>query len=972
MQHGNYNVTSCDASGNCASSGIYNFTTLQNNDIIPPVISNINATSTNSTGTITFNTDEPANTTITYGTTSALGSILTDGNLTLNHNNTIPGLQNNTLYYYNITTCDTSGNCLTNGIYNFTTQQNNGTLPDLTPPSIGLVFPTDLLSLNITNINFSWIAIDNEASSTQCNLTINGSTTGPFTSANNTLTNKTITLPTNGTYFWNVSCSDVLGNANTSSTRQFTINQTPAADVTPPQVSKISPTSGNEDTPIGFSATVTDNIGIVNCVLLIDGSQNGSMTVSGSTANKTFTFSQPGTYTLAANCTDAAGNSRKNDTTVTILDITPPIVTILSPLTTIYNYTNVSVSLNASDNVALGSFWFSYNDSLGNQSANISWSSIIDVQFDDNTTITLVAYANDTSGNVGSSSVTFTINVSAPPDILAPSISNMNVSAITNQSAIVNWNTDESGNSTVTYGTTTALGSETVNPAFQTAHNISLAGLLNNTLYYFNVTSCDLAGNCNTTGPNTFTTLQNIQDVTAPTIVLDTPANNATVTTSSVTLGWTTTDDIATSLQCNVTLNGSVTQTNVASTSASPTTTSVSGLTDGVYSWNVSCADPSGNYNTSTTRTFTVIIIITPPSGGGGSSHPTPPPTSCIANWHCVDVGGCIHGLQERDCVDYNDCNDVLGKPSTVILCEEIKLVPPQPEEKPPVEQQITQRPEIEIPAPIVPAVKTATTNVVDEHTITYQLFRIALTSVLLPLLLFVILGALLGVGLMLRRREPEEEFFGTELLHDTTSYVPYGLVVEAYDVLEAMRDGAEKDELHSHTPFVVHVCGHALDEAKANLETGKMPTILNLEGHIDWITARAYSRVVRMMAAAMIAGIPIVISADGHKRVVEVKEDEQPVVEDYPEIKGATTISKSEIKPFTVKDADDLHEALAILREGNTMLLIDMKAKQHEQKTFIAAIKRATEAHAGGVISIDGKFIAVSDMTIDTTDYRR
>jgi hypothetical protein len=66
----------------------------------------------------------------------------------------------------------------------------------------------------------------------------------------------------------------------------------------------------------------------------------------------------------------------------------------------------------------------------------------------------------------------------------------------------------------------------------------------------------------------------------------------------------------------------------------------------------------------------------------------------------------------------------------------------------------------------------------------------------------------------------------------------------------------------------------------------------------------------------------------------------------------------------MTITDADRLHEALTALREGNTMLLIDIKVKQHDQKTFIAAIKRAAEAHNGGVISIDGKFIAVSDMT--------
>ena len=31
----------------------------------------------------------------------------------------LAGLTNNTVYYYNITTCDTAGNCVTNGTYSF-------------------------------------------------------------------------------------------------------------------------------------------------------------------------------------------------------------------------------------------------------------------------------------------------------------------------------------------------------------------------------------------------------------------------------------------------------------------------------------------------------------------------------------------------------------------------------------------------------------------------------------------------------------------------------------------------------------------------------------------------------------------------------------------------------------------------------------------------------------------------------------
>ncbi|MEM2822454.1 MAG: fibronectin type III domain-containing protein, partial [Candidatus Pacearchaeota archaeon] len=57
------------------------------------------------------------------------------------------------------------------------------------------------------------------------------------------------------------------------------------------------------------------------------------------------------------------------------------------------------------------------------------------------------------------------------------------------------------------YGKSLALGMLRADANLVLQHSITLNGLSASTLYYYNVTSCDIAGNCNTTGPFNFTTL---------------------------------------------------------------------------------------------------------------------------------------------------------------------------------------------------------------------------------------------------------------------------------------------------------------------------------------------------------------------------------------------------------------------------------------------------------------------------------
>lgn len=94
-------------------------------------------------------------------------------------------------------------------------------------------------------------------------------------------------------------------------------------------------------------------------------------------------------------------------------------------------------------------------------------------------------------------------------DTTAPSILFVRNNSITNASAIIESNASESSNMSVKYGTTTSLGSQSDNSTSATNVSVGLTGLQKLTLYYYNVTRCDSSGNCNTSGPRNFTTLDN-------------------------------------------------------------------------------------------------------------------------------------------------------------------------------------------------------------------------------------------------------------------------------------------------------------------------------------------------------------------------------------------------------------------------------------------------------------------------------
>ena len=225
-----YRVKSKDASGNLAVSGDFAFTTTAV-DTAAPAISNVAAAGiTQSAVTITWTTDEMADTQVEYGTAPTYGKAtgLSTARVTA-HSKAITGLTPNTLYHYRAKSKDAAGNLAVSGDFTFTT-----TAPDKTPPAISGIAVTGVTQSAATII---WTT--DELSDTQVEYGT-AATYGRSTTASTRVTAhaKTITGLTNNTlYHFRVKSKDAAGNVAVAGDRSFT---TLAPDKTPPVITAVS------------------------------------------------------------------------------------------------------------------------------------------------------------------------------------------------------------------------------------------------------------------------------------------------------------------------------------------------------------------------------------------------------------------------------------------------------------------------------------------------------------------------------------------------------------------------------------------------------------------------------------------------------------------------------------------------------------------------------------------------------------
>jgi hypothetical protein len=371
-----WSVTCVDAAGNANTSGLRAFDvdtagpTLTLGSPIDGAITNVatanftfTATDAHAIMNCTLRIDGIINKTLS----PVIGSSL---------NITVPSLYNG-FHQWNVTCVDAFG-------FSTTTSTRNISVDTIKPSvylntSNGATFNNTLPQLNYT-------ASDNMDANITCNISVNNAVVDAnILTPNNTLVSRSIDL-TDGTKFWNVTCADDAGNANSSITRSFTVVGGPFVELQRP----FNYTIGNGSN-ITFIYYVEDGDGIRNCSLLIDGAANqtnASAVTNG--ANNTFAIANlvNGMHSWNVRCYDTSDTEGSGVDRLIVSDRSGIVVGLNAPtpgqvITTtpvLFNFTfNDTLSTNATCNLTVdgtasgvNANFTSYNNTLTTRSQTVT------------------------------------------------------------------------------------------------------------------------------------------------------------------------------------------------------------------------------------------------------------------------------------------------------------------------------------------------------------------------------------------------------------------------------------------------------------------------------------------------------------------------------------------------------------------------------------------------------------------------
>lgn len=253
-------------------------------DILPPVISNVQMAVGVTTATISWDTNELADSQINYGLTGAYGSNYFDPTLILSHSALLFNLVPGTVYNFQIIATDAVGNSAATINAIFTTQADSVPPPDVS----NFILSTTTNSINLSWVNPSLLGTPDFAS-VRVVRKINTASVGPgdgltvYSGTGESLVDATTLIDTN--YFYTIFSFDTSGNKSpgifrdgmifaavvpSSPTSTPTTTPTPTPTTTPPVLPGPEICDNFLDDDLNGRADCADSAcaGFANCALL--------------------------------------------------------------------------------------------------------------------------------------------------------------------------------------------------------------------------------------------------------------------------------------------------------------------------------------------------------------------------------------------------------------------------------------------------------------------------------------------------------------------------------------------------------------------------------------------------------------------------------------------------------------------------------------------------------------------------------
>ncbi|MDO8509064.1 MAG: PRC-barrel domain-containing protein [Nanoarchaeota archaeon] len=394
------------------------------------------------------------------------------------------------IYLINVSVNDSSGN-VNSTIYSVNVLQNDTFNISINiSPNNTVIFPSQ------TNVSILNCPIELE-----CNLFKN----------NISISNPEILLLSAGNYHYLLNTS---GNSNYSSksiSSLLTISKGEGKIYT-----YINNSRSNITIQLGTSIFLNSSL-INGTFSSINLSQNSIQLNSSINQNITYTqlFNSIGTFIINSSYSGNENYSSSSESWfVTVTDFQIPSISLLTPQNTTYNTNNLQLNYSVSDN-NLDSCWYTENNGQINTTLtncqNISYTA------SQNST-TIKIYANDSAGNINSSSVAFFVD-SILPLISFTSPTQANNSIFSQNSIFINVSVIETNEANITFSlhNSTSLVNLTTFITSQRTINFSNLG---DGVYFYNVTIKDSLNNQNTTETRTLTI-----DTTPPSISIVSPQN---------------------------------------------------------------------------------------------------------------------------------------------------------------------------------------------------------------------------------------------------------------------------------------------------------------------------------------------------------------------------------------------------------------------------------------------------------------